>query len=209
MVRKLQANMDSLLPCEMSPLHNFWYRLKGSGFLPSPNRAPEVALYCADFRCNPPYALLRALTKDGGSSMPHAMKSFARRSIRFIGANSRDALFAPINTYLSKSTYGSARAALFDLYRQCGIDQPPSFVKALKRAYGGLQRKSAQYKATSGARLGEGKKPLPFILYQKLCNWLISQGNKESIFAWSFLTITWNLMCRSKKHNVCCLLFCC
>jgi len=46
---------------------------------------------------------------------------------------------------------------------------------------------------------GRGEKPLPYSLYQKRCSWLIEQGNKESIFARSFLTLTWNLMCRSKN----------
>jgi hypothetical protein len=106
---------------------------------------------------------------------------------------------APPGQYKSKSTYGGIRAGLFDLFRSCKVKQTDEFQEALKRAYGGLERKAQEYKASTGARLGEGKKPLDFELYKKMCKWLIEDGSKESLFAWSFLTLTWNLMCRSKN----------
>jgi hypothetical protein len=54
-------------------------------------------------------------------------------------------------------------------------------------------------KAENGVKLGEGKKPLPFQLYKRLCTWMVENGSKESIFSWCFLTLTWNLVCRSKN----------
>jgi hypothetical protein len=105
----------------------------------------------------------------------------------------------PEGEFLSKSTYGGYRSALLDLFRDCQFEQPPDFKTELKRAYSGLKRKAQQYKAATGARLGEGKKPLSFALYKKLCEWLIADGGRESLFSWAFLTITWNLMCRSKN----------
>jgi hypothetical protein len=106
---------------------------------------------------------------------------------------------APDGEFKSKSTYGGARAALFNLFITCKIKQSQQFEDDLKQAYGGLKRKAQAYKAQSGARLSEGKKPLPFALYKMLCGWLVAEGSKESIFAWSFLTLTWNLICRSKN----------
>jgi len=38
-----------------------------------------------------------------------------------------------------------------------------------------------------------------FSVYEKLCTWLVKDGSKEAIFSWAFLTLTWNLCCRSKN----------
>jgi hypothetical protein len=88
---------------------------------------------------------------------------------------------------------------LFDLFRECQVDQSIRFHKDLKKSFSGLKRLAQQFKAQIGGRLGEGKKALPHALYKKLCTWLIADGSKEAIFSWSFLTITWNLICRSKN----------
>lgn len=61
----------------------------------------------------------------------------------------------------------------------------------------GLKNTSAISRGAQGARLIEGKDPLPFVVYQKICQWLLEKGDKSSIFAHCFLTLTWNLMCRS------------
>ena len=105
----------------------------------------------------------------------------------------------PDGEFKSKSTYGGARAGLYDFFRVCKIKQSQLFEDELKQAYGGLKRKAQYFKAQTGVRLGEGKKPLPFALYKMLCGWLVTDGSKESIFAWCFITLTWNLICRSKN----------
>jgi len=42
-----------------------------------------------------------------------------------------------------------------------------------------------------------GDEPLPFVLYCSICKWLLEKRDENSIFAHCFLTLTWNLMCRS------------
>jgi len=64
---------------------------------------------------------------------------------------------APAGEYKSKSTYGGVRAGLFDLFRSCKVKQTEEFQESLKLAYGGLQRNAQEFKASTGARLGEGK----------------------------------------------------
>ena len=44
-----------------------------------------------------------------------------------------------------------------------------------------------------------GKKPLLFPFYVALSRWLLDDSSDEASFAHCFLTITWNLMCRSKN----------
>lgn len=107
--------------------------------------------------------------------------------------------FTPSGVYNSKSFYGGFRAALFDLFRESDVVESDTFKKHLKKSFSGLKKKAQQYKDVSGTRLGEGKKALPFDLYKKLCEWMISDGSKLSLFSWAFLTITWNLCCRSKN----------
>jgi hypothetical protein len=77
--------------------------------------------------------------------------------------------------------------------------QSDEFVADLEKSFSGLKRMAQAYKSQSGGKLGEGKKPLPFGLYKSLCKWLIEDGSKESLFSWCFLTLTWNLVCRSKN----------
>ena len=40
---------------------------------------------------------------------------------------------------------------------------------------------------------------MPFALYKQLCAKMMADGSKEAIFAHAFLTLTWNLVCRSKN----------
>lgn len=101
--------------------------------------------------------------------------------------------------YLSKSTYGGYRSGLFDLFRSCGLNQNFSFREELELCFAGLRRSLAEEKGRTGGKLGEGKRPMPFILYRKLCTWMIADGSKEALFSWAFLTLTWNLVCRSKN----------
>jgi hypothetical protein len=98
-----------------------------------------------------------------------------------------------------KKAYGGHRSALSDLMNQCEVTPSPKQQNKLKGLYKGLNRTSAQARGKSGARLGEGKDPLPFELYRAICVWLLEDGSKESIFVHCFLTLTWNLMCRSRN----------
>jgi len=56
-----------------------------------------------------------------------------------------------------------------------------------------------QQKEELGESLEEGKSPMSFELYQKLCQWFVESGTKDAIFARCFLTLTWNLVCRSNN----------
>jgi hypothetical protein len=101
-----------------------------------------------------------------------------------------------------KKAYGGHRSALSDLLGQCEVVSSAAFVKKMKRLYQGLNRRSVRARGENGGKLGEGKDPLPSELCRAICTWLLADGSKESIFAHCFLTLTWNLMCRS-KNTVC------
>eukprot|EP00979_Chaetoceros_neogracilis_P018584 scaffold10852_cov1569-Chaetoceros_neogracile.AAC.1 len=103
------------------------------------------------------------------------------------------------NTFLSKSGCGSYRSAFKDLYRQCKVSVPPAFEAELTTQFKGLLRARAEEKEAKGSRLSEGKDPMPFALYKRLCAKMMADGSKDAIFAHAFLTLTWNLVCRSKN----------
>ena len=60
----------------------------------------------------------------------------------------------------------------------------------------GLKYVSANARGFQGKRLIEGN-TTPFVVYQKICQWVLQNGDKSCISVHCFLTLTWNLMCRS------------
>ena len=99
-------------------------------------------------------------------------------------------------------SYGSHRSALTMLFLDCGVTRREQFLQVLSRLMKGLKNTSAKERGAQGARLTEGKEPLPFVVYCAICRWLLEKGDKASIFALCFLTLTWNLMCRSKNTTL-------
>ena len=100
-------------------------------------------------------------------------------------------------TYLSKSSYGSARSALMHLYRGYGAVMEQSFKTDLANFMRGIKRKVAKQKQDMGTKADEGKKPMSFQVYEKLCQLMMASEDDEYIFGHCFLTLEWNLMARS------------
>lgn len=103
------------------------------------------------------------------------------------------------NEFLSKSGCGGFRSAFRELHRQCGTHIDPALEEELKQKFKGLLRGHAEEKQEKGGRLAEGKDPMSFPLYTFLCKKMVQDGSKEAVFAHAFLTLTWNLICRSKN----------
>ena len=101
--------------------------------------------------------------------------------------------------FLSRSGCGGYRSAFKELYRQCDVTMEDTFEKELTKNFRGLLRGYAAEKAETGARLTEGKDPMSFALYKFLCKKMVADGSQGAIFAHAFITMTWNLMCRSKN----------
>jgi hypothetical protein len=103
--------------------------------------------------------------------------------------------------YLSKSGYGTYRSALMGLYDQCGIEMAPqAYKEELKHMSKCLNKSYQKEKKITGGRMVEGKgDPMEFSLYNKLCGWMLADKGHTSTFAHAFLTMTWNLVCRSKN----------
>jgi len=109
-------------------------------------------------------------------------------------ANSKDR-----NKFLSRSGCGSYRSSLKELRRVCKVTASSEWDADLSVKFKGLLRGHAVEKEQKGGRLAEGKDPITFALYKILCDKFVEDGSKEAIFAHAFLTLTWNLVCRSKN----------
>lgn len=100
-------------------------------------------------------------------------------------------------TYMK--SYGGHRSALTFLFMRCKFTASAEFLEELKQGMAGLKNTAAKARGETGGKLGEGKDPMSFELYRAICMWLIEDGCTESVFGHCFLTMTWNLMCRSKN----------
>ena len=100
---------------------------------------------------------------------------------------------------LSKSAYGSHRAALYHLFRMHnGIGYDMNFSKRLKALFQSHKRwLSAHLPAKSAS--GSGKEAIPVALYMFLCQCFFEMGTREGVFCHLYLVLTWNLGCRANN----------
>lgn len=99
--------------------------------------------------------------------------------------------------YLSPSSYNGIRSALTHIYRMSGQKMPDILKEELKHFMAGMKRTVASDRRANGRRLEEGKKPMTYEVYSKLCEFLWTGSDDEYLFAHAFLTMEWNLMARS------------
>ena len=96
-----------------------------------------------------------------------------------------------------RKSYTDCRTALVNLF--VASDKSPSekFCDKLRKAMKGIKRHAASARGQDGGRLETGKAALSFQVYRALCKWILEDD--DGVFAHCFLTLTWNLMCRSKN----------
>ncbi|KAH9150884.1 hypothetical protein AeRB84_006369 [Aphanomyces euteiches] len=98
------------------------------------------------------------------------------------------------NTSNKPGTLCGYRSALRDYYKQKKIPYPVEFEDDMKEIFQGIRRVHAE--ATQNGDIRDvGKKPLGFSTYSLACknSLVLLDGG----FAHLYLTLTWNLMCRS------------
>ena len=101
--------------------------------------------------------------------------------------------------YLSKGAYSGIRSALMHMYRMSGEEMNAGFRKDLGQFISGMKRVVTKAKLEEGASLDEGKKPMSFDVYKKMCDLLLRDGGEDAAFAHLFLILEWNLMARSEN----------
>ena len=74
----------------------------------------------------------------------------------------------------------------------------------LKKHYKGLKRNIASNIAAGGMKIKVGKDPLSMSLFRFLGLELLQDDSRDSVFARTFMILTWNLVCRaSNTFHVC------
>jgi hypothetical protein len=100
------------------------------------------------------------------------------------------------NHFLSKSAYGSKRAALFHLFRLHNrVGFQDGFKIELSNLLKGLFRQVASRRNVINNN-GEGKELMSIELYKFLCETFLKYGTMDGIFAHCYLVLSWNLACR-------------
>ena len=101
-------------------------------------------------------------------------------------------------------SYSSHRSGLFDLYRSFKVAMSQELQDELKNHYKGLKRNIASNIAAGGMKIKVGKDPLSMSLFRFLGLELLQDDSRDSVFARTFMILTWNLVCRaSNTFHVC------
>jgi hypothetical protein len=116
--------------------------------------------------------------------------------------------------YLSKSSYGNKRSALFHLFRMHNrTGYSTHFRLELTNLFKGFFRSLTQHRNNeqivaeeqendnqdNNINNKEGKDPMSVDLYKALCGWLLAYGTTDGVFAYCYLVLTWNLSCRARN----------
>ena len=105
----------------------------------------------------------------------------------------------PDGSMLSYSSYNGHRTGLFNLFRNYKKRMSEDLANELTHHFRGLKRKIATSLQAGEGTVKVGKEPLSFGLYRFLGISLMKEPSKEFSFAHAFMTICWNLMCRSSN----------
>lgn len=111
--------------------------------------------------------------------------------------------------YLSKSSYGNKRSALFHLFRMHNrTGYGAQFGLELTNLFRGFFRSLTQRRNNEkivdennadDVSNKEGKDPMSVDLYKAICGWLLAYGTTDGVFAYCYLVLTWNLSCRASN----------
>lgn len=101
----------------------------------------------------------------------------------------------------SGSAYGTLngmKSAFLYLWRSVSPDVVVSVAwkEKFKGFFKGIKRLDASEKREGKRKVKEGKDPIPFQLYQWVCNKMLHSGET---FAHAYACLTWNLMCRTNN----------
>ena len=97
----------------------------------------------------------------------------------------------------SAASHKNHRSALYDLFRKYRLRYPSELELELKHHYSGLLREVSLQTAEGEGKVQVGKDPLEFSLYKIIAERLLKYSSTETIFAHTFLLLSWNLMCRA------------
>lgn len=96
------------------------------------------------------------------------------------------------------------RSALRHLFREHRRELDHYTDTAYDDVFVGLKRDTARVEGDGVGKVYRGKSPLSFQAYEALAMAFLKSGALEDVFAHSFLSLQWNLMCRSASTAAIC-----
>jgi hypothetical protein len=113
-------------------------------------------------------------------------------------------VFAVNKITMSHACMQGYKSALGWYYAEHGCRMDPDLDDWLDNFIKGYKKTVAEKKEKGIMKLSEGKSSLRFIGYRHICDFMLSVKPvsrafswQEGLFSWLYMTLTWNLMCRS------------
>jgi hypothetical protein len=107
----------------------------------------------------------------------------------------------PDGRFRKPSNYRGRSSALHHIF--CSHRElegyPEGFEERLKTLRTGFLRTVVAGQGETYTDDDDGKKPMSPELYRALCGWFYKSGTPDYLFAYCFLVLTWNLMCRANN----------
>ena len=102
-------------------------------------------------------------------------------------------------TPAGKSTAGTARSAILNLYETFGQPMSDEMQGAITSFWKGMARNLADMKADGLVKIDEGKRAIPIELYEKLLLAIMQSPRNEAVFCHTYAVLSANLGCRTNN----------
>ena len=102
-------------------------------------------------------------------------------------------------TPAGKSTAGTARSAILNLYETFGQVMSDEMQGAITSFWKGMARNLADLKADGRVKIDEGKRAIPIELYRKLLLAMMQSARSEAVFCHVYAVLSANLGCRTNN----------
>jgi hypothetical protein len=93
------------------------------------------------------------------------------------------------------TSFDGNRSALYHLYHFYRREYLRTMEIQLRHAMSGMRSRIARRQQERGGRVASGRDPMPFELYQKLCELAMKKGGRDGNFLYTYMVMTWNLAC--------------
>jgi hypothetical protein len=98
-------------------------------------------------------------------------------------------------TNVMRTSFDGKRSALYYMYCFYCREYSRTMEIQLRHAMSGMRSRIARHQQERGMRVTSGRDPMPFELYQKLCELAMKKGGRDGNFLYTYMVMTWNLVC--------------
>jgi hypothetical protein len=100
------------------------------------------------------------------------------------------------HTTVIRTSFDGKRSALYHLYHFYCLEYSCTMEIQLRHAMSGMRSRIAWRQQERDGRVTLGRDPMPFKLYQKLCELEMKKAGRDGNFLYTYMVTTWNLACQ-------------